>query len=66
MFEFRYEVAMKDRAYASKRSVTMTVDVDASIDEILESFQDFLLGAGYIIDPVMQKIILADSENGAL
>ena len=34
-------------------------------DEILESFQDFLLGAGYIIDPVGQKIVLADSENRA-
>ncbi len=34
-------------------------------DEILESFQDFLLGAGYIIDPVRQKIVLADSENRA-
>lgn len=65
MFQFRYVVENEEREYTAKRSITMDAESEATIDEILEAFQDFLTGVGYIIDPLHQKIMLVADEDGA-
>jgi len=65
MFQFRYVVENEEQGYTAKRSITMDVESEATIDEMLEAFQDFLTGAGYVIDPLHQKIMLVKDEDGA-
>jgi hypothetical protein len=65
MFQFRYVVENEEQGYTAKRSITMDAESEATIDEILEAFQDFLTGAGYVIDPLHQKIMMVTDEDGA-
>ncbi len=65
MFEFSYSVDEEEQEYSAKRRLTMEVASEATIAEVLEAFQDFLAGAGYVIDPVNQKIMVVTSESGA-
>ena len=65
MIEFSYVVPESSIEYTAKRRITMEVESEATIDEILEAFQDFLTGVGYVIDPVHQRIMLVKNEDGA-
>lgn len=65
MIEFSYVVPESLIEYTAKRRITMEVDSDATINEVLEAFQDFLTGVGYVIDPVNQEIMLVRNEDGA-
>lgn len=66
MIEFNYYVEDDLQKYTAKRRVSMQVSTeDKSIDELTEAFQDFLSAAGYVIDPIHQKIMLVESEDGA-
>lgn len=66
MIEFNYFVEDDLQKYTAKRRVSMeVVTADKTIDELIEAFQDFLCAAGYVIDPVHQKIMLVESEDGA-
>lgn len=66
MIEFNYFVDEDLQMYTAKRRVSMQISTeDKTVDELTEAFQDFLCAAGYVIDPIHQKIMLVESEDGA-
>lgn len=66
MIEFNYFVEDELKEFTAKRHVSMQVATDEkTIDDLTEAFQDFLVAAGFVIDPLRQKIMLVRDENGA-
>ncbi len=63
MITFKWECPDHHKEYTKARIVTHTVEDEATLDEMLEAYVDFLKGVGYSIPQFGYLQIASDEEN---
>lgn len=50
MIKFVYETPEVHKEFTGVKSIVMEVEVESSLDEVLEAYEKFLLAVGYSFD----------------